>query len=544
MLAGVGFTRLVGAGPRGASWPPRSRRPPSWAWRAWSSRSKRRRSSGLLAAKAQAWQVPVDIASGLEAARRGGASLALRSRPPSAARLVGRVVRARAPGASSRSDPPVRRARPVAALGVASSARSSSRNWEATPLARRSDDRAGAAGPPARWCAPRFRDRRAASARLSGGPAPRSPRPHADGEEMARAIHETIETNVGARFGVNMVSGMEPAESARSRRFWDQVFPRMETSGAFASLARRRRDHGPGSRAACRDLADRRRDPGRLVAPSSDRRSPARLRDPAVVSRLCETRALEQARRARKRMRDLALVAIDESGSCVALRPTARSRPCRVERRSVPKASRPPRPTPRRRIRRSCSTKPPGDGRRPSTVRRLRSCVADGLFRAVAVRRRARTAIEFRYRTPGLRLGAIVSCVAWLAAAAILARAVGEAPGMTGEARASPPPPVADRIPPVPPERPRRDLDPRRRLAALVLVGVDPAVDQLHPPLFQPPRHQRGRATPRAPCAPARSRRAARRGGACPGRPGSRAAPPTGGGSACPPESRGERAFR
>jgi hypothetical protein len=52
--------------------------------------------------------------------------------------------------------------------------------------------------------------------------------PFASGEEVARSYHESLETNTASRFGVAVLPGFLPGESARSRRFGREIFPRMD----------------------------------------------------------------------------------------------------------------------------------------------------------------------------------------------------------------------------------------------------------------------------------------------------------------------------
>ena len=58
-------------------------------------------------------------------------------------------------------------------------------------------------------------------------PAPRIRPPLPGGEEIAAEIEETLDTNVAARFGYDILPGFETGDSACSRRFWEEVSPRM-----------------------------------------------------------------------------------------------------------------------------------------------------------------------------------------------------------------------------------------------------------------------------------------------------------------------------
>jgi hypothetical protein len=350
--------------------------------------------SGLtstLTAKARAWQVPIDLAAGVGATRLGGLLALLGALALVVALALGRAGRDR---------------KWVAGLAAASIlVPLLVTNWMATPLARRSTissvpqvlralDR------------PAF-DRGAPLPRIYRSDLGHDARAKANGEEMARGIEESLDTNVAARFGADIVSGMEPAESARVQRFWDEVFPRM-SPGLFAGLigVDAVMIQRPGSLAQMwPKIAE---SPGgwSLLGPVG-------VRPRAFVTpRWFAASADEALHRlgAPERLSDLVPVGIENPDP--ALHPgDGPLSPCRVERM-----------TPERVVLHADS--PSGgyavlleeaargwtatvDGARVPIV------VADGLFRAVAVGAGPHR-VEFRYATPGLRVGAWVSLVAWV----------------------------------------------------------------------------------------------------------------------------------
>jgi hypothetical protein len=351
----------------------------------------------MLAARAKAWQVPVDLVSGVEASRRGGLLAFLGSLAFVAAVALGRL------GANRRWVAGLAAASILVPLVVT--------NWAATPLARRSTIAS----------VPRILQALERPEFDHGAPLPRIYRPdlgryggaQAGGEEMALALHETINTNIGARFGANMVAGMEPAESARVLRFWDEVFPRMSPA-AFAGLI--------GVDAIMIQ------DPGQIaqmwptlaeVPGGWSLLRPAVVRPRAFVTpRWFAANADEALSKlgAPERLQDLALVSIENPEP--ALRPgDGPLSPCRVQRIN-----------PERVI---LDADSPAGGYAVLLDEAARGwtatvdgvpapiVVADGLFRAVAVRAGAHR-IEFRYATPGLRLGALVSLAAWLTCGLVL----------------------------------------------------------------------------------------------------------------------------
>lgn len=252
-------------------------------------------------------------------------------------------------------------------------------------------------------------------ARPPGSPRPRLFRldpdrlsgPFRSGAEIARDYHESLDTNVATRFGLAVVGGFEPGESARSRRLGREVFPRLGLP-AFVRLAgvswvAARDPEGLGlpypvaSRGAGgwallgtgdvrprAFVAPRWRSSGSPERALDDLASPGRAADPGLVT--------------------LVDAPPDRGVSKTPLTPCE----VRTERPEV--------------VTLDCRSPDGGfavlldewapgwsaavDGR-PERI-----LLADGLFRAVPVDPGARRVV-FRYRTPGLRAGALVSLVSW-----------------------------------------------------------------------------------------------------------------------------------
>lgn len=238
---------------------------------------------------------------------------------------------------------------------------------------------------------------------------PRDPSgPFSGGEEIARHYHESLDTNVAARFGFNVIPGFEPAESEKMRRFGTQVFPRMAPA-AFVELlgvewiaAKNPEELGSTYPVASRgqagwgvlDVGEVR--PRAFVAP--------RWRSAGSPEGALSTLALAG--------REL------DPGSIALVRPEGSPPPsraalseCRVQ---VPRPEE---------VHLACDSLAGGhavlleeltpgwsatvDGRPVAPV------LADGLFRAVPVGPGPREVV-FRYRTPGLRTGFAISALAWV----------------------------------------------------------------------------------------------------------------------------------
>jgi hypothetical protein len=232
------------------------------------------------------------------------------------------------------------------------------------------------------------------------------------GAQIATATLEALDTNVASLFGFDVVPGFETGESARSRRFWSETVPRMSFP-AFASLAgvdvamlpdparfapgfpvlARAPGWGVVGTASARPRA--------FVAPRaahadsadeglSSLASPGREGDPAriVVSGpgaepLGFDGPLEPCAAASRRPEEVALDCRSRNGGyAVLLEENARGWSAEL------------------------------DGR-PAAV-----LTADGLFRAVRVGA-GEHRVVFRYRTPGLRAGALVSLLTLLAILAV-----------------------------------------------------------------------------------------------------------------------------
>ena len=427
--AGAGFSRLAAEGAsrrlRLAAWVGTALLALGVAWLALS----RTGAAAALARRAAAWGVLVDTDAGLGAALQGGCvaagaaglfalalALAGRQRPGGGA--------ADAPGTPDALGPlglsGLRGALAPALLAVLGPL-----VWTAattTPLAHRSV----IAATPAvlRGIAPAPPPGSPRGAETSGAPRPRlfrlEPRrengPFHGGDEIARDYHESLDTNIASRFGFDVLPGFEPGESTRFLRFGREVFPHMSAT-AFTRLLGVDwvvvRDPaaldlpfpvvatGEGGSAL---LATGTVRPRAFVAP--------RWRAASTPGQALETLA------GAGREDDPALVTLVDPDPTMAPTPApAPLSPCRARQ---------PRPE---EVLLDCDSPAGGyavlldewapgwsaaaDGR-PAPI-----LLADGLFRAVAVAPGPHR-ILFRYRTPGLRTGATVSLLAWLAGAAWL----------------------------------------------------------------------------------------------------------------------------
>ncbi|MBV8203171.1 MAG: YfhO family protein [Acidobacteria bacterium] len=467
--AGVGFSRLAALG---AS---RRLRAAAWTGAALLGLAvaalalARAGAAATLARRAAAWGVLVNVDAGLAAALAGGGVAAGAAGLFALALTLGMQ---RPPGARSAGG--VRTA--GAALGMALLATLAPLAWAAattTPLAHRSVIAAtpavlrGLAPAPAgtlpaaaapgvpRAGAPEDASPGRVAARMptagvapaagsSEAPRPRlfrlEPRrengPFHGGDDIARDYHESLDTNIASRFGVDVLPGFEPGQSTRYLRFGREVFPRMSPvaftrllgvnwlvvrdpeslglpfpvvatgAGGSALLAaapvRPRAFVAPRWRAAATPeqalaaLADPGRDddPAAIVlalaGPVAD---PAGARPGGITAEPAAAPAAQQARAAaplspcRARQRRPEEVSLDcdspAGGYAVLLDEWAPGWSATADGRPVP------------------------------------ILLADGLFRAVAVGPGPHR-IAFRYRTPGLRAGAAVSLLAWLAAGAWL----------------------------------------------------------------------------------------------------------------------------
>jgi hypothetical protein len=261
--------------------------------------------------------------------------------------------------------------------------------------------------------------------------------PFHSGDDIAREYHESIDTNIASRFGVDVLPGFEPGESTRYLRFGREVFPRM-SAVAFTRLlgvdwlvVRDPESLGlpfpvvarGGAGSALLSAAPVR--PRAFVAPrwrmasTSDQALAAladqgREDDPALVTlggpASDPTSDPNSDRTSHKTADQAAKPTAEPAGA-----PTpAAAAPCRAHQ---------PRPE---EVLLDCDSPAGGyavllDEWAPgwsatADGRRVPILLADGLFRAVAIGPGPHR-IAFRYRTPGLRAGAAVSLLAWLAGA-------------------------------------------------------------------------------------------------------------------------------
>jgi hypothetical protein len=433
--AGAGFSRLAEAGAEGAG---RRLRLASWAGAAvlalgvaWLALS-RPAAAAALAQRAAAWGVLLNADAGLGAALQGGCVAA------AAAGLFALALT-------------VARKWPRGARGMAFLALIGPLPWAAattTPLAQRSAiEQTPAVLRGLSPAAP------AAPASLPAGPRPRlfrlEPRrqngPFHGGEEIAREYHESLDTNIASRFGLDVLPGFEPGESTRFLRFGREIFPRM-SAVAFTRLlgvdwvvVRDPEALGLPFPVVARGasgyalLAAGPVRPRAFVAP--------RWRPAATPDLALESLANPE------REGDPALVTLLDPGLGTS----------RAEAPLSTCGARQPRPE---EVLLDCDSPAGGyavlldewapgwsaaaDGRPAPIV------LADGLFRAVAIGPGPHR-IVFRYRTPGLRAGATVSLLSWLALATWLL--AGWAPRrrqLRAPAGQSPTAPVRARQPAIP----------------------------------------------------------------------------------------------
>jgi Bacterial membrane protein YfhO len=240
--------------------------------------------------------------------------------------------------------------------------------------------------------------------------------PFHSGDEIAREYHESLDTNIASRFGCDVLPGFEPGESTRFLRFGREIFPHLSAT-AFTRLL------------GVEWLVVR--DPETLGLPfpvvATGECGSALLAAGAVRPRAFVTPRWRAAATPGQALEALAATGREDDPALVALvgpdpvktqgPPQAPLSPCRARQ---------PRPE---EVRLDCDSPAGGyavlldewapgwsaaaDGR-PAPI-----LLADGLFRAVPVEPGPHR-IVFRYRTPGLRAGAALSLLAWLAGAAWL----------------------------------------------------------------------------------------------------------------------------
>jgi Bacterial membrane protein YfhO len=410
--AGAGFSRLAAEGAsrrlRLAAWAGTALLALGVAWLALS----RTDAAATLARRAAAWGVLVNTDAGLGAALRGGGvaagaaglfALALavlaRRRPDNGG--GGAIVGARG------------------AMGLALLAILGPLVWTAattTPLAHRS---VIAATPVVlRGIAP-------SSAPGPGSVAPRprlfrlEPRrengPFHGGDEIARDYHESLDTNIASRFGFDVLPGFEPGESTRFLRFGREVFPHLSAT-AFTRLL------GVDWLVV--------RDPETLGLPfpvvATGEGGSALLAAGAVRPRAFVTPRWRAAATPGQALEALADTGREDDPALITLvnpdpektpAPQGPLSPCRARQ---------PRPE---QVLLDCDSPTGGyavlldewapgwtaatDGH-PAPI-----LLADGLFRAVPVEPGPHQVV-LSYRTPGLRTGAAISLLAWLAGAAWL----------------------------------------------------------------------------------------------------------------------------
>ncbi|BDG07418.1 YfhO family protein [Anaeromyxobacter paludicola] len=391
-LAGVGFTRCfeerrAGRGLRAGAWAAAA----GLAAAALGLGALRPVAAGWVAARAQALALPLDAAGGVEAAVRGGlagaagaAAFAVALGLAARARLGGLAAGLAAAGALLPSVGLVRSAVLVAPRALVESRPAALAPIPASP----------------------------------GRPPPRLMRPEGfamrtrveDGADFARLFREALEPNVPASFGVAALPGFEPSESRRALRFWATVFPRM----TWESLTRL---CGVEWVYVQRPMSEATGLPAIAAGPDGW----SLQRAPGV-----RPRAFVTPRWARAATEDEALSLLAADGreadpALVVLAGPGPLPPGGAEGPLVPCEAASPEPE---RVEVRCEAPRGGqlvlldeladgwtaelDGR-PAPI-----ALADGLFRAVQVEPGRHRAV-FRYRTPGLRLGAAISLAAWAA---------------------------------------------------------------------------------------------------------------------------------
>jgi hypothetical protein len=390
-LAGVGFTRAVQGGPGRRLVITASAGAVALALAIVAFHFETPTIAGLLALRVRAWQLRLNLNAGLAATLFGGVAAS-----------VGAAVFAIALWLRALRKP-WRGAPVLAALGVLAPLILT--DWAATPLVRRAlIDEAPALlrvvpRPSPDQALPRPRVFRLHPLHPAG--------PFASGKDMARDIHETLDTNVASRYGFDILPGFESGDSARSRLFWMKVVPRMAPA-SFTGLL--------GIDYVVVQEANRLRSPLPTAAPllnvwSVHATGPVRPRA-FVAPRWLPAAAASEAVEA------LAIPGREvDLGRIVLVHPDPRLPqnsgpllPCQV---------RTPRPE---EVQLDCPPAAGGyavllDEASPgwtATVdgRDAEILIADGLFRAVPVGPGSHRVV-FRYRTPGLRAGAAISLAAW-----------------------------------------------------------------------------------------------------------------------------------
>jgi hypothetical protein len=225
------------------------------------------------------------------------------------------------------------------------------------------------------------------------------------GEEIGRDIHETAHTNVAARFGYDVIPGFDTGDSALYRRFWEQTSPKMAFP-AFVRLLGVDFAMVPNPESFAPGFPVLARVPGGWGIVGTFPVRPRAFVTPrsAVVASASE--GLESLATP-GRGRDPVRVVLSGPGA-EALEAPGLLDPCTV---------RSPRPE---EVVLDCTSASGGyavllDEYLPGWTAELDGglasiLTADGLFRAVRVGPGAHK-IAFRYRTPGLRLGALISAV-------------------------------------------------------------------------------------------------------------------------------------
>ncbi len=257
---------------------------------------------------------------------------------------------------------------------------------------------------------------------LEHGPRPRifrldpqqPPGPFGSGEAIARDYHESLDTNVAARFGFAVLPGFEPGQSAAMGRFGRDVFPRTNPV-AFVRLLGVEwiAAHEPEDLALPFPLVAREESGWAILSAGAVR--PAAFVTPRWSTAASPEETLTGLARPGREQDPGAVSLVGAmamaTGSQEPLSPCD-ARTTRPEEVVLTCDS----PTGGYAIQLAELT--PGwtatvDGREAEIH------LADGLFRAVAIEPGSHE-IVFRYRTPGLRLGAAVSLLAWLAWATAL----------------------------------------------------------------------------------------------------------------------------
>jgi len=431
--AGAGFSRLAAEGAsrrlRLAAWVGTALLALGVAWLALS----RTAAASTLARRAAAWGVLVNTDAGLGAALQGGCvaagaaglfalALALHARrrwDPGGSLGVrgarGTLLASGAGGGALGGGGPLHGA--AGAMDLALLAALAPLVWTAattTPLAHRSVISStpavlhGIAPSSAGSEAPRPRLFRLEPRRENG--------PFHGGDEIAREYHESLDTNIASRFGCDVLPGFEPGESTRFLRFGREIFPHLSAT-AFTRLL------------GVEWLVVR--DPETLGLPfpvvATGEGGSALLAAGAVRPRAFVTPRWRAAATPGQALEALAATGREDDPVLVALvgpdpvktqgPPQAPLSPCRARQ---------PRPE---EVWLDCDAPAGGyavlldewapgwsaaaDGHSAPIL------LADGLFRAVPVDPGPHR-IVFRYRTPGLRAGAALSLLAWLAGAAWL----------------------------------------------------------------------------------------------------------------------------